>query len=155
MADRLQIDKRVFETIIPKIDKSRILRLDLPTSKTERIDLFLFAAAVGIHKGYRTSLSAKHGFIQNSAIPAEKYSLIFSLLTDEMRANNTEEKISDLDEAQTVVQEYANTGFYEIEQWVDAMNGQYDDERAEGILWDKLFELDEMYDSLFGDGEGE
>ena len=65
MADRLQIDKRVFETIIPKIDKSRILRLDLPTSKTERIDLFLFAAAVGIHKGYRTSLSAKHGFIQN------------------------------------------------------------------------------------------
>lgn len=72
-----------------------------------------------------------------------------------MRANNTEEKISDLDEAQTVVQEYANTGFYEIEQWVDAMNGHYDDERAEGILWDKLFELDEMYDSLFGDGEGE
>lgn len=154
MADRLQIDKRVFETIIPKIDKSRILRLDLPNSKTERIDLFLFAAAVGIHKGYRTPLSAKHGFIQNTAVPSEKYSLIFSLLTDEMRTQNTEEKISDLDEAQTVVQEYANTGFYEIDKWIDAMNGHYDEERAEGILWDKLFELDEMYDSLFGDSEG-
>lgn len=154
MADRLQIDKKVNERIIPKIEKSRILKLDLQSSKTERIDLFLFAAAVGIHKGYRTPLSAKHGFIQNSAIPSDKFSLIFSLLADEMRANNTEEKISDLDEAQTVVQEYANTGFFEIETWIDAMNGHYDDERAEGVLWDKLFELDELYEKLFPESEG-
>jgi hypothetical protein len=128
--------------------------LDLQTSKTERIDLFMFAAAVGLHKGYRTPLSAKHGFIQNTAIPAEKYSLIFSLLADEMRANNTEERISDLDEAQTVIQEYANTGFFEIERWIDGMNGHYDEERADGVLWDKLYDLDVAFESLFPEDAG-
>lgn len=145
MADRLSIDKKVNDTIISSIDKTKIMRLD--KTSVDRIDLFLFAMAIGVKEGKRTPLTASHGFILESSFSKTvgPMSGIYSLLVQEMRKNNEEEKISDKDEAFLVAQEYANTGFLKIGDWIkDLKNGDDD-----AVLWDLIDELDSKYEELF------
>lgn len=145
MIDRIYIDKKINEEVIPLIDERDFLGLSLSKSATERTDLFIFALALGINEGKRTPLTTKHGFILDSSIENNDIalSLIYSVLVEEMRNENTEEKISDKDTAYLVAQEYANTGFYVIKNWLD--NNKTD----EGTLWKLLSEMDEKYNKVF------
>ena len=140
MIDRLSIEKSAKDNIITSIDKRKFLGLDNNT--VDRIELFMFAAAVGIHKGIRTTLSTKLGFIQATAIRPEQMSAIFSVMVDEMRKENTEDKISDRDLAFSIIQEYANTGLAEIAKWMDETK---DDDK----LWELIGEMDDMYEEYF------
>ena len=88
MIDRLSIEKNAKETIVAKIDERKFLGLDNDT--VEHIELFMFAAAIGIHMGVRTPLSSKLGFIQATAVRPEQMSAIFSVMVDEMRKANTD-----------------------------------------------------------------
>ena len=141
MADRLSIDKKYKDGVIAGIDDRKFLGLDNET--VQHIEMFMFAAAVGIHNGVRTSLSSKLGFIQASAVRPEQMSLIFSVMVDEMRKVNTEDKISDQDIAFTIIQEYANTGLKEIGKW---MSETKDNDK----LWDLIADMDDMYEKCFG-----
>ena len=144
MTDRLSIDKRVKESVVARIDERRFLGLD--NESVQHIEMFMFAAAVGIHMGIRTPLNTKLGFIQATAIRPEQMSAIFSLMVDEMRKTNTEDKINDLDTAFNIIQEYANTGLIEIGKWMD-------DTKDNDKLWELIGELDEMYDEYFDSAE--
>ena len=144
MIDRLSIDKKTKDTVIAKIDERKYLGLD--NESIQHIDMFMFAAAVGIHKGVRTPLAVKLGFIQATAIRPEQKSAIFSLMVDEMRKANMEDKINDQDMAFSIIQEYANTGLIEIGKWMD---GQTSSEE----LWNLIGELDDMYEEYFGSEE--
>ena len=140
MIDRLSIDRKAKESVIAQIDERKFLGLD--NESIEHIEMFMFAAAVGIHMGIRTPLTAKLGFIQATAIPADRMSLIFSLMVDEMRKENTEELITDRDIAFSIIQEYANTGLNEIEKWMNST-------RENDKLWELIGDMDDMYDEYF------
>lgn len=144
MTDRLSIDKKVKESVVARIDERRFLGLD--NESVQHIEMFMFAAAVGIHMEIRTPLNTKLGFIQATAIRSEQMSAIFSLMVDEMRKTNTEDKINDLDTAFNIIQEYANTGLIEIGKWMD-------DTKDNDKLWELIGELDEMYDEYFDSAE--
>lgn len=144
MTDRLSIDKKVKESVVARIDERRFLGLD--NESVQHIEMFMFAAAVGIHMEIRTPLNTKLGFIQATAIRSEQMSAIFSLMVDEMRKTNTEDKINDLDTAFNIIQEYANTGLIEIGKWMD-------DTEDNDKLWELIGELDEMYDEYFDSAE--
>lgn len=144
MTDRLSIDKKIKESVVARIDERRFLGLD--NESVQHIEMFMFAAAVGIHMGIRTPLNTKLGFIQATAIRPEQMSAIFSLMVDEMRKMNTEDKINDLDTAFNIIQEYANTGLIEIGKWMD-------DTKDNDKLWELIGELDEMYDEYFDSAE--
>lgn len=141
MIDRLSIEKKYKDDVIARIDERKFLGLDNET--VPHIEMFMFAAAIGIHMGIRTPLNAKLGFIQATAIRPEQMSSIFSLLVDEMRKVNTEDKISDTESAFTIIQEYANTGLAEIGKW---MKETTDNEK----MWDLISEMDDMYEEYFG-----
>ena len=142
MIDRLSIDKNAKDNIVTKIDERKFLSLD--NDSVEHIEMFMFAAAIGIHMGKRTPLNSKIGFIQATAIRPEQMSAIFSLMVDEMRKANTEDKISDRDTAFNIIQEYANTGLNEISKW---MNETKENEK----LWEIIGDMDDMYDEYFCD----
>lgn len=140
MIDRLSIEKNAKETIVAKIDERKFLGLDNDT--VEHIELFMFAAAIGIHMGVRTPLSSKLGFIQATAVRPEQMSAIFSVMVDEMRKANTEDKINDRDIAFSIIQEYANTGMIEIGKWMAETKGN-------DKLWDLISDMDDMYEEYF------
>ena len=142
MADRLSIDKKIKDSVIAGIDERKFLGLD--NESVQHIEMFMFAAAVGIKMGIRTPLNAKLGFIQATAIRPEQNSLIYSVMVDEMRKANTEDQISDQDTAFNIIQEYANTGLIEIGKW---MSETKDDDK----LWDIIGDMDDMYEEYFGD----
>ncbi len=142
MIDRLSIEKTAKENVIAKIDERKFLGLDNGT--IEHIEMFMFAAAIGIHKGIRTPLNSKLGFIQATAIRPDQMSAIFSVMVDEMRKANTEEKINDRDIAFNIIQEYANTGLIEIGKWMEETKGN-------DILWELIGDLDDMYEEYFGE----
>ena len=144
MIDRLSIEKSAKDRIVSKIDERKFLGLDNDT--IEHIEMFMFAAAVGIHKGIRTPLNSKLGFIQATAIRPEQMSAIFSIMVDEMRKANTEEKIGDRDTAFSIIQEYTNTGLNEIANWME-------ETKDNDKLWELIGEMDDMYEEYFGTEE--
>ena len=144
MIDRLSIEKNAKESIVERIDERKYLGLDIENS--ERIELFMFAAAVGIHMGIKTPFNSKLGFVQASAVRPEQMSAIYSLMVDEMRNANSEEKISDRDVAFNIIQEYANTGLIEINKWMNDFPKDTDK------LWELIDEMDDMFAEYF-DGE--
>lgn len=145
MADRLSIDKRINDAVVPEIDKTKLLGLD--KSNVDRIELFLFAMAIGVKQGLRTPLLASHGFILESSILSNDIAMseIYSVMVNEMRKRNEEEKIGDKDEAFLVAQEYANTGFQVISEWLSNLKKK----DSEAIMWDLLEEMDTKYSELF------
>lgn len=145
MADRLSIDKKINDTVIVDIDKSGLLGLD--KASIDRTELFLFAMAIGIKENRRTPLIASHGFILDKSV--ENYdgamSALYSLQVNEMRFLNEEEKIGNKDEAYFIAQEYANTGFQMISEWI----GNQKKKDGESIMWDLIDELDAAYEAFF------
>lgn len=141
MTDRLSIDKKIKDSVVTRIDERRFLGLDNDT--VQHIEMFMFAAAVGIHMGKRTPLNVKQGFILNTAIKPEQMSAIYSVMVDEMRKANTEDNICNQDLAFTIIQEYANTGLIEIEKWMDETKGN-------DKIWELIGDIDEMYEEYIG-----
>lgn len=144
MVDRLHIENKVNSEIIPRIDKSLLLGLD--TAHSDRIELFLFAVALGLKEGIRTPLTSKHGFILATSVSGNDFAmaLMDSLLVSEARAANEDEKIGVRDEAFSVAEEYANTGFAILGKWLD----KYEGKESEELLWDLINEMNDISDSI-------
>ena len=144
MADRLSIDNEINEKVIPELDKTNLLGLGKTSS--DRTGLFMFAMALGVKEGKRTPLSSKHGFILEASIKSfdGAMSLLFSLLVQELQGTNEEEKIDNKDYAFMVAEEYANTGFQKIKEWVNHI------EDEESVTYSLIEELDAKYEELFG-----
>lgn len=141
MLDRLSVSKKVDEKVIPIIDHNKLLGLDKSTS--ERIDLFLFAMTLGLEKGIKKELEHKVGVILATSVKPFPMSMLFSVLVDDLRKRNEIEKIADQDEAFIVAQEYANSGFEELQNMLGM------DE--ETLLWQMFNTLDEKYEDLFSE----
>lgn len=135
----LCISKSVNEKIIPLIDELKFIGLDRTGS--ERIELFLFAMALGVKEGKRTPFQGKSTFVRESAIKSMDGAMsnIFSLLVDELRKSNEEEKIDNKTYAFKVAEEYANTGFIHIGEM---LSGTPD---IESLQYQLIEEMDDKY----------
>lgn len=142
MIDRLSIDKNVNDKIIPNIDEKKFMGLDKTNS--DRIELFMFAMALGIKNQKRTPLRAKHGFILETSIKGfdGAMSSIYSLLVDELRKEHEEDCIDNKELAFKVAEEYANTGFNIIDAW---MNSGKDEETLQYSL---IEEMDSKFEEI-------
>lgn len=141
MLDRISVSKKVEEKIIPIIDSNKLLGLDKSTS--ERIDLFLFALALGLEKGMKKGLEQKISLIRAESVKPFPMSMIFSVLVDDLIKRNEIGKIGDQDEAFVVAQEYANAGFEEIQNMLE--------KDEDTLMWKMLNTLDDKYDYLFSE----
>lgn len=145
MADRLYIEKKINDLVIPKIDSTKFLNLD--KLSVERIELFMFAMALGLKENKNINLTTSHGFILETSIKPTQMSLITSLLAEKLINSNEIEKISDKDAAYTLAQKYANAGFEYLSAYLDKLNS----DKEEEIMWEMLSELDDKYEQLFGE----
>lgn len=139
--DRIFISKKA-RSIVDKIDEVKYLKLD-QASSTTRSELFLFAMAIGIDT-MPTKLEGKDGLIldkyidKDEKIKAILYANFISELTDKDMLDN----ITDTQQVYSKAEEYANTGFEVIE---DYMNTKKDTE----LMWDLIGELDGQYNDIF------
>ena len=131
--DRFNVENYVLDKIVKQIDDKKFLGLGKGKADDDmasRAELFLFAMAIGLNEGKRRPLGASRGFVQDTAIPgngdfygvSNAMSLIFSVALSELRKEDKADNIHDMAEARRIAQEYANTGFYVIEKWLNDKN---------------------------------
>jgi len=140
MSDRLSIEKKYVSGVIEKIDDTGFLDFDIHNA--ERIDLFMFALGLGVKAGIRTPLANSHGLILATAVEnkTEAASAIYSLLVEEARKENQEDKIDDRDLAFEIAEEYANTGFKMISDWLN--------QKEQPNIYRFIKEMDEQYEKI-------
>jgi len=145
MADRIYVETKINDTVIAALDKSSLLGLDKAT--IDRTELFLFAMAVGVRAGKRVTLGPKVALVLESALTNNEWakSAMYSLLVDELRKTGGEENIGNKDVAYEIAQEYANTGFHIIGEWLVDLKQR--DEQA--LMWEMISLLDATYESIF------
>ena len=123
MIDRLSIEKKYNSEVVDRIDETGFLRLG-KGQHSERLDLFMFALGLGVKAGVRTPISTKHGLILATTVEnnAEAMAAIFSLWIQEAIMTNQEDKLDDRDLAFQLAEEYANTGFMILAEYLKTPN---------------------------------
>ena len=117
---------------ITKSAKDLISRLDnsglyyLNTSETDRFDLFNFALALGIQEGYPTKLNNSEGLFRTERLNPQHKCVYYGIYYDkELKENKDMDKLNNFVDVLHVIEEYANTGFIQLEKYIDE---HYDDE---------------------------
>lgn len=140
MADRIYVTKKVYDKLIPEIDRTNFLGLGKPV---ERLALFMFAASIGIAEGKRTPLESRSDLVLEAVINKDHHSKseMFAVLINQAIKDQEEDRISDKDYAYVIIQEYANTGFNMIESWMKDMD-------QEMVMLNLLVKLDQMHKEI-------
>lgn len=138
--DRIYVSKNA-DKLIDIIDSKKYL--DLDKSTTTRMELFLFAMALGIETKTQTALSslAQGGLALEQAIKNQDKSLIYAFYIYNLPEDETIDSAADKEKVYSMAQEFANTGFHIIEQYMQTKT-------AESTFWDLVKELDEQYEQL-------
>ena len=111
MKSTINVTTEHLEGIIKELDESNFYNL----SKTSRTDLFNFALALGLKDGTPTKLILSKGFIRTENEDVKPYFFLYkSIYYDKILSENEKDidKITDIDSAFELVEQYANTGFY-------------------------------------------
>lgn len=137
--DRLNVSKKA-KDIIDRIDDSDYLCLGNKSSS--RSELFLFAMALGCDTLPTPPESIyPGGLILEKAIDSSTLASIYALFLYQHKGEDID-AITNKGEVFRLAQEYANTGFENLE---DYMNTKKSDE---DLAWELLRELDEQYEAL-------
>lgn len=133
--DRIYVTKQA-QKIKNKIDEKRFLGLD--NNMTDRIQLFLFAMALGINTGCPTKLDNVDSFVLDQSIKMHHRALMYALYIGKIQEKDNLEESVNLESVYDLAQRYANTGFSVIE---DYMNTKQDSV----LQWELIKEMDEEY----------
>ncbi|KUO76551.1 MAG: hypothetical protein APF77_05325 [Clostridia bacterium BRH_c25] len=138
--DRINITKKARE-LVSKIDETKYFGLQ--DNIISRSELFLFAMAIGADT-IPTKLENTYpgGLILEKSIENRTKALMYALFIKNLEGKDLDE-IAKKDAVYTMAQEYANTGFEIIE---DYMGKKKDID----LIWDLLEELDSQYQSIIG-----
>ncbi len=142
MKTTINVAKEHIEGIIKDLDNSKYFLLD--NSDTSRADLFNFALALGLKDGHPTPLSTSVGFIRTSYIDNTLYqyeSIFFDKDLSKRLADIDE--ITDSDQAISLAEQYANTGFFKLKKYKE----EFEDETH--LMTKLLNEIDRDYISYF------
>lgn len=138
--DRINITKKARE-LVSKIDETKYFSLQ--DNMISRSELFLFAMAIGIDT-IPTKLENTYpgGLILEKSVESRTRALMYALFIKNLEGKDLDE-ITKKDAVYTMAQEYANTGFEIIE---DYMGKKKDFD----LIWDLFEELDSQYQSIIG-----
>ncbi|MDO4556013.1 MAG: hypothetical protein Q4B70_12825 [Lachnospiraceae bacterium] len=122
--------------IIEKIDSTKLLNLD--NKNCSRMELFLFALALGVESGIETELTKTDTLVRAEYLSTKNEAYLYSVFISELSDSGDLDKINDIGNVYRKAQQYANTGFKLIEGMM---------EKAENVVQLELLqELDEMYE---------
>ncbi len=123
---------------IEKIDSSQLLSLD--TKNCSRMELFLFAMALGIESGIETDLSKSETLVRGEYINTKNEAFLYSAFIGDMDNTDDLDQLNNVGNIYSKAQRYANTGFKLIDSYF---------EKAEKIVrLELLQELDDAYNSI-------
>lgn len=136
--DRIYVSKDV-DALIDVIDSKKYL--DLDKSTTTRMELFLFAMSLGIESKTPTTLSSlsQGGLALEQAIKNQDKSLMHAYYINNLPQGETIDSAADKEKVYSMAQEYANTGFHILEEYMQT-------KPPGSIFWELVKELDEQYE---------
>lgn len=134
--DRINITKKA-KSIVDKIDQSKYLGLEFPT--TTRSELFILATAIGIDT-VPTKLENINpgGLILESSIDNTTRALMYAYFISKLPNVNMLDNVTNKEYVYTTAQEFANTGFEILDDYIDH-------KKDSDLIWDLLEELDNQY----------
>ncbi len=139
--DRLNYSTKS-KQMLEKIDDVNYIGLGL--KGTTRSELFLFAMALGVESKTKTEVVNPYsgGLILDKSIDgktqASMYSQFISLLKD---PENELDTVVDKSSVYKMAEQYANTGFEIIADYLDK-------KKPEDLVWDIFLELDTQYNEI-------
>lgn len=138
--DRLNVSQRAQE-IIDRIDEKNYFCLG--KESINRSELFLFAMALGVDT-VPTKLDNVHagGLILDKSIDSATLANMYALSIAELGEDKLDD-VMDKYEVYRKAQEYANTGFLNIEDYMQNYS-------AEELAWEILSEMDQQYEDIVG-----
>lgn len=138
----LAVEEHIFSELLPKLDQ-----MEFFSSKVfDRTSLFVFAMALGFHKGKRTPLADRKGLIRYETLRNSPENSLFSAVAlHELRKTNEADHIADMKITYMIANEYANTGFHYLEEQV---NGMFDEE---SFRLDLMMEMDDAFERIKSD----
>lgn len=124
---------------IEKIDSAKLLNLD--NKNCSRMELFLFALALGVESGIETELSKTDTLVRAEYLNTKNEAYLYSVFISELPDGGNLDNINDIGKVYGKAQRYANTGFKILEGMM---------EKAENVVQLELLqELDELYEKNF------
>lgn len=123
---------------IERIDATRLLNLD--NKNCSRMDLFLFALALGVESGIETDLVKTDTLVRGEYINTKNEAFLYSTFIAELPSDRNMQEIENINKVYGKAQRYANTGFKLIE-------GMFE-KSEETVRLELLKELDDMYKSI-------
>lgn len=124
---------------IEKIDSAKLLNLD--NKNCSRMELFLFALALGVESGIETELSKTDTLVRAEYLNTKNEAYLYSVFISELPDGGNLDNINDIGKVFGKAQRYANTGFKILEGMM---------EKAENVVQLELLqELDELYEKNF------
>ena len=135
---RINVTKKVRD-LVSKIDK--IQYFGLQDSMISRSELFLFAMAIGA-EAVPTKLENINpgGLVLENSIDSRTKSLMYALFIKNLE-NKDLDTITQKDAVYNMAQEYANTGFEIIDDYISK-------KKDTELIWDFLEELDVQYNMV-------
>lgn len=121
-----------------RIESTKFLNLD--NKNCSRLDLFLFALALGVESGTETELVKADSFVRGEYLHTKEEAFLYSIFISDLDAEMDLEKVNDLNLVYNKAQRYANTGFKLIEGYF---------EKPENVVQLQLLqELNEEYEKI-------
>ena len=137
--DRINISKRARD-VVTNIDEIKYFGLN--DSMTSRSELFSFAMAIGADTmPTRLENVYSGGLVLEKSIEPRTKALMYALFFNNL-GNDDIDEITKKDAVYTMAQEYANTGFEIIEDYMKK-------KKDVNLIWDLIEELDAQYQSTF------
>lgn len=126
---------------IERIDSTKLLNLD--NKNCTRMELFLFALALGLESGIETELNKTETLVRGEYINTRNEAFLYSVYLAELVSDKELETIEDIGKVYGKAQRYANTGFKLINDMFE--------KSEEVVRLELLKELDDMYHSIEND----
>lgn len=138
--DRIYTTKKVRD-IIAKIDETHFMGLD--TNNITRSELFLFAMALGAET-IPTKLDSLNsgGLVLEKSIDSRTKALMYALYIDHLNEKDNLDAITNKNDVYNTAQEYANTGFEILEEYMKKG-------KVEDLIWELMSELDAQYEKIY------
>jgi len=107
-----------------------------------RSELFLFAMSLGVESKTETEVISPIGLILDKSIDSTTIALMYSQFIYSLKdPDNDLDTISDLSKVYKTAQQYANTGFEMIEDYLNT-------KKQEDLMWELFDELDQQYEEI-------
>ena len=152
MADRFSVDKKYANELAKGAIKTYdFLRLN--EERNQQTVLYILAMAIGVKKGIRTPSTTKEALVleQSFQNTESAMSFVYSVALQELRKEGRENEINDKDVVYGIAEEYANTGFSEIQRMIPDFS-KLDEEKLELLL---IEQMDEVFDGISSELERE